>query len=58
MRDSAKKKLYSIIGTDLGSKALTIHTALKVMAKLGSVTHYAKPTKKPGVMKKSNIEKA
>ena len=27
MRDSARKKLYSIVGPDLGFKALAIHTA-------------------------------
>ena len=53
--DSAKKKFYSIVGTDLESEALVMHTATKVMAKLGSVTNQAKYPKKPRGKKKEQF---
>ena len=52
MKDLANKKLYSIVRTNLGSKALAMYTASKVMAKLDGVTHQAKPPEKPESMRK------
>ena len=34
MRDSARKKFYSIVGTDLGSEALAMHTASRLWQNL------------------------
>ena len=52
MRNLIRRKLYSIVGTDFRSKALAMYMTLKVMAKLGGMTHWVKPMEKPGGMKK------
>ena len=39
MKNSAKRKLYSIVRTNLGSEILVMHTASRVRAKLGGMTH-------------------
>ena len=39
VRDSARRKPHSIVGTDPGSETLAMHTALKVKAKLGGVNY-------------------
>ena len=51
MRNSMKRELYSIAGTDLESKALAIYTISRVMIKYGGVAHRAKSPKKLGGMK-------
>ena len=39
MKDSTRRKPYSIVGMDPGSEVLAIYTASKVRAELGDVTH-------------------
>ena len=50
-KDLEKKKFYSIIETDLRSKALAMH-GIWVIVKLGGITYQAKPIEKLGSMKK------
>ena len=47
MRDSARRKLYSIVGTDLDPKLCDAH-GIKVLVKLGGVTYRAEPMERPG----------
>ena len=51
MRDSTRKKLYSIVETDPASKALAMHIASRGRAKLGGVTYRMKLPEKPEGMK-------
>ena len=51
VRNLAKRKFYSIVGTDFEFEALAMHMASRVRAKLGGMTHQAKPLEKPRGMR-------
>ena len=52
MKNSARKKLYIIVGINLESKAFGNIYGIRVIAKFGSMTHQTKPLKKPKSMRK------
>ena len=53
MKDSARKELYLIIEINLKSKALAMHMALRVIAKLGGVIYWAKSLERPKNIRKN-----
>ena len=53
MKDSARKKLYSIVEINLRSKILAMHTASRVISKFGCVTHQAKLPERPKDIEKN-----
>ena len=55
VRNLAKRKLNSIIEPDLGIRGFGDAYGIRIMAKLGSVTHGVKRSKKLGDMRKDRI---
>ena len=53
MRDSARKKPYTIVGMDPRSEALVMHTASKIKAKLSGVIHRMKPLERSGSIREN-----
>ena len=56
MKNLVKKKLYLITSTDLGSETLSM-LGIRVIMKLGGMTHQVEPEDKSEGKKKARLEK-